>query len=134
MGAWGYANFENDAALDFVIEVEEHGVSVLIAAIKQVTTTPEEGFLDSEDCTSALAAIEFIAAAKGKPSEDFTENAEDWLTAYKGNELKDPALVAESLKAIDRIQQASELKELWDEAGETETWAKVLEGLKTRIA
>lgn len=40
-----------------------------------------------------------------------------------------------SQQAIDRIKNNSELKELWEEAGEDfEEWNKVLDDLNTRIS
>ena len=134
MGAWGYANFENDTALDFVWEIEESGVSTIIHAIKKINTVAETEQLDADECTEALAAIEYIATAKGNMSEDFPESAEEWMAKYKGTELTDAGLVAESHKAIDRIKSNSALKELWAETEDGESWLKVLEGLKSRIS
>lgn len=133
MGAWGHLNFENDTALDFVYELEEKGVERIKTAIEAINTREEDGFLDSDLCSEALAAIEFIAAAKGKASEDFPEDGEEWLQVNKDGLLANHHWISKSKQAIDRIQHNSELKDLWEEAEEYDVWAKVLEGLSVRI-
>lgn|SRR5689334_15455546 len=135
MGAWGTLNFENDTALDLVYEIEEEGANRIKIAIEAVNSREEDSFLDSDLCSEALAAIEYIAAAKDKVSEDFPEDAEEWLTpANKENLLAIRNLIANSKQAIDRIKNNSELKDLWEETEEFEEWNKVLDGLVTRIS
>ena len=134
MGAWGTLNFENDTALDLVYEIEEAGANRIKTAIEAVNSKEEDSFLDSDLCSEALAAIEYIAAAKDKASEDFPEDAEEWLTpANKESLLTIRNLIANSKQAIDRIKHNSELKDLWEESEDFEEWNKVLDELVTRI-
>ena len=93
MGTWDHSNFGNDAAHDFAIEATEQGVEKIKTAIHAVAECGEEEFLDSEECFEALAAIEFIATAKGKMAEDFPENAEEWLAGKDASELTSPDLI-----------------------------------------
>ena len=135
MGAWGTLNFENDTALDLVYEIEEEGANRIKIAIEAVNSREEDSFLDSDLCSEALAAIEYIAAAKNKVSEDFPEDAEEWLTpANKENLLAIRNVISNSKQAIDRIKHNSELKDLWEETEEFEEWNKVLDDLVTRIS
>jgi hypothetical protein len=135
MGAWGHLNFENDTALDLVYEIEEKGADRIKNAIEAINSREEDSFLDSDLCSEALAAIEYIAAAKDKASEDFPEDAEDWLTpANKESLLVIRNLIPKSKDAIDRIQHNSELKDLWEETEDFNEWTKVLENLATRIS
>lgn len=135
MGAWGTLNFENDTALDLVYEIEEEGANRIKIAIEAVNSREEDSFLDSDLCSEALAAIEYIAAAKDKVSEDFPEDAEEWLTpANKESLLAIRNLISNSKQAIDRIKHNSELKDLWEETEDFEEWNKVLDGLVTRIS
>jgi hypothetical protein len=135
MGAWGHLNFENDTALDLVYEIEEKGVDRIKNAIEAVNSREEDSFLDSDLCSEALAAIEYIAAAKDKISEDFPEDAEEWLTpANKESLLAIRNLIPKSKQAIDRIQHNSELKDLWEETEDFDKWTKVLEDLAARIS
>lgn len=135
MGAWGHLNFENDTALDLVYEIEEKGADRIKNAIEAINSREEDAFLDSDLCSEALAAIEYIAAVKEKASEDFPEDAEEWLTpANKENLLAIRNLIPKSKQAIDRIQHNSELKDLWEETEDFNEWTKVLEDLSTRIS
>lgn len=135
MGAWGHLNFENDTALDLVYEIEEKGADRIKNAIEAINSREEDAFLDSDLCSEALAAIEYIAAVKDKASEDFPEDAEEWLTpANKESLLAIRNLIPKSKQAIDRIQHNSELKDLWEETEDFNNWTKVLEGLATRIS
>ncbi|MDF2186956.1 DUF4259 domain-containing protein [Paraflavitalea sp. CAU 1676] len=134
MGTWGHRNFENDAALDFVYEVEDNGFDRIEKAIKQVAEFPEETYLEADYSVAALAAIEFVAAAKGNPSEDFPESAEDWLQKAGTGPLL--SIDAEKLnKVIERVRSNSELRDLWQEEGDEPTeWLAVLSDLESRIS
>lgn len=135
MGAWGHLNFENDTALDLVYDIEEKGADRIKNAIEAINSREEDSFLDSDLCSEALAAIEYIAAVKDKASEDFPEDAEEWLTpANKESLLAIRNLIPKSKQAIDRIQHNSELKDLWEETEDFSKWTKVLEDLATRIS
>jgi len=134
MGTWGHRNFENDAALDFVNEVEDNGFGRIEEAIKQVADFPEEQHLEADYSVAALAAIEFVAAAKGNQSEDFPESAEDWLQQAGTGPLL--AIDTASLtKVIERVRTNSELRDLWQEEGDEPTeWLAVLSDLEDRIS
>jgi hypothetical protein len=134
MGAWGHTNFDNDTAQDFVAEVDENGIDRIISAIEVIKTIEEDAYLDSNLCTEALAAIEYIATAKDRMAEDFPEDAEDWVTAHKDQLLTIRGIVAKSQQAIDRIKNNSELKEAWEETEDFEKWNNVLDDLNTRIS
>jgi len=133
MGAWGHRNFENDEALDFVWEINEGGVRTIREAINKVINKPASEQLESPECTEALAAIEYVAAAKGNPSEDFPEESEIWLEKNGGKELLsiDGSIL---LKAIERIKSSSELRELWDESDDAKEWYNILSGLEQRLS
>lgn len=134
MGTWGHRNFENDAAMDFVIEVEDNGVKVINEIIDRVAVLPAEDYLQVDDSYAVLAAIEFVAAAKGKQSEDFPEGAEDWLGQTEPGPLvaQDAARMK---KVIDRVRTNSELRDLWQEEGdEPAEWLAVLSDLEERIS
>jgi Domain of unknown function (DUF4259) len=133
MGTWGHRNFENDSALDFIAEVEERGTDRIEEAIRVVANYPADDVLESEDCVAALAAIEYVAAAKGKQAEDFPEDAEDWLQKTgPGSLLSIDSNAITS--AIERIRSNSELRELWNEGKETDQWLAVLGDLEKRLS
>ena len=144
MGSWGYGNFENDGAADFIIQVEEEGITKIYQSILFVTELPESEFLEADECQQALAAIEYIAAAKGNPSATFPAEARKWLKEkYHADILDaDPSdphkahfdLTEISLNAIERIKTNSELQELWEEGGQASEWNQELEDLKKRVS
>jgi hypothetical protein len=134
MGAWDHSNFGNDTAHDFVFEVTEQGMEKITHAIKTVAECPEDELLEADEGCEALAAIEFIAAAKGKMAEDFPENAEDWLAGKDIDGITAADIISESEKALARIKSDnSELKELWKESDKFNDWINVIENLRSRI-
>ena len=139
MGTWGLNNFENDGASDFAADILEGDKSLIKDTIVKVTELSNEEYLEAPDCENALVAIEFIAAFKGKPSEDLPKDAVDWIkkndlldfkTGFFGKRID---IINLSITAIDRITSNSELKELWEESDEFEEWKRVINNLKQRI-
>jgi hypothetical protein len=133
MGTWGHRNFENDSALDFVDQVEQRGIGRIEEAIKAVANYPQDDHLKEDVCTAALVAIEFIAAAKGNQSEDFPENAEDWLQNINPEPLlgTDGQLLS---KVIDRVRRNSGLRNSWNEKKDPAQWLAVLSDLEKRVS
>ena len=134
MGAWGCRNFENDDAQDFAGVLHEDGdISTFLDAINTIiefdkdTDGPE-----APEASMALAAIEYVAAAKGKPSPDLPEGADEWL--QKNSILEIENIVPLSKKAIQQIRTSSELKDLWEEDGDAGDWLAVLDDLEKRIS
>jgi hypothetical protein len=140
MGAWGFNNFENDAAADFIWDVKESSSGVI--KVIQTITESESKSLVEEESEEILAAIEYMAAAKGNPSTDLTDEAKEFVSdnllhfkqylvpGFKDNDLD---IIDESLKAISRIRTSSELSELWKESDDYENWVAVLTDLERRI-
>lgn len=137
MGTWGNENFENDTAADFALTATQQGTKVIYNALQAALEIED---LDSPDCEEALAAAEFLAAAKGKPSADCSDEVKayvqsnDVLTFKKGLFSKRIELTPVALRAIDRIAADSDLKDLWEEAEELDEWLKVVNGLKARLS
>ncbi|MGD8627285.1 MAG: DUF4259 domain-containing protein [Anaerolineae bacterium] len=133
MGAWGAGSFENDTALDWVWALEESSDLRLVEeAIWDVLHCGDD--LDADVGSVGLAAAEVTAALRGKPVAGLPEEVAEWV----GNYRNDPGdtLVADCLAAVDRIRNddASELKELWEEDDElAPAWHSVLDDLATRL-
>ena len=132
MGAWEITNFGNDIALDWIFDFEEDPtISLLEETIDSVF---EDDSLDSDIASEALAAIEIVAAAQGRPSTDFpTDVTADQLTAIA--QTITPEFMDDCRKALDRImdREDNELYESWDEAGHTEDWLNIQQDLRTRL-
>jgi len=142
MGTWGFKNFENDTAVKFVDKILASNKNLIRKKIEYITKYPKDKFLDASACEEALAAIEFIAAARDKPSSDFSENEYQWLL---DNDVSDYSnffnlishktidVIEMSMKAIDRIKNHSELKDLWLESELYHSWLNTLDDLKERV-
>lgn len=129
MGDWGAKSFENDDARDWLYELEEADTLEPIEEAFLVITENDD-YLEAPECSAALAAAEVLAALKNHPSPDLPEEAATWVQSYK---KKIPARLTDlALSAITRIQNDSELKELWEEAG-ADAWNEVVRDLEARL-
>lgn len=136
MGAWGHRTFENDDAMDFAADLHEAGnVTTVFNAINNIVEfDDEEGEFepDAPVGSMALAAIEYVAAAKGNPSEDIPEGFEEWLEKNPVLEIEN--IVSLSKQAIQKIRTTGELKDLWAEEGDDKDWLAALDDLEKRIS
>jgi len=139
MGTWGLKNFKNDGASDFKLDVLEGDKTLVKNAIQQIVKLNESDYLEAPDCENGLAAIEFIAAAKGNPSIDFSESELEWISKNDLLKHKKPLfgkrinIIDDSLKVLERIVKSSELKELWEESDELDEWLEIQKDLKNRL-
>lgn len=129
MGAWGVLPFENDNALDWVWNLEEVGdTSVLTDALEAAVSTAE---LD-EDCEEAVAAAEVVAALRGKPLAELPDEVTEFLRTQR--KQKPPAkLVKLAITAVQRIAEASHLKDRWDESDKAREWQEAMKDLLQRL-
>jgi hypothetical protein len=127
VGAWGVGSFENDDAMDLVADVEQSGW----AAISQAMASAElPGYLEAPTAARAIAASEVIAAALGHPPTAITPVGIRGATPKPSDllRLKDAAL-----RSLVRIRSASELAQLWKDAGEREAWELTLDDIEGRL-
>jgi len=134
MGAWATGNFGNDDALDFVGGLQGEGppfVELMLIAVEMAGDDEEP---EAPDCASALAAAEIVAAALGRPPDDFPEEAAGWLRAQSTRKRAELiALRERALRAVERIESRSELRELWAEVPDFAEWRRVIAGLRARL-
>jgi len=130
VGAWGTGPFDNDDAADWVYELEEsERISAVLAALEPIGP---EGYLEAPTCSIALAAAEVVAALNSQPLAALPPEVVAWVR-------KNPVEVTDellglALMAIHRIETKSELKELWDESADADSWSRTVEDLKRRLA
>lgn len=129
MGAWGSGNFENDAVLDWLAELGDW--SSLSAAFDEVLGAAPDSYIDADVCAIALGAAEIVAACLGRPG-DIPGNLGDWVQAHRGNCDEKSRASAEA--CARRIENSSELQELFDEGGRNIEWHAHVEGLLQRLA
>ncbi|MEA9554841.1 DUF4259 domain-containing protein [Xanthomonas nasturtii] len=133
MGCWGIGSFDNDTAADWVCDLTEAGdLSLVREAIAAVLATDSD--VDSTDATTALAAIEVIVAALGRPTAEALDEPDvvEWIDRVKP--LPDAQLTSDAAQAIDRILgPTSELRELWEDTDDFNEWQAEVRGLRSRL-
>ena len=129
MGAWGVMAFENDNALDWVGELEDaESTSVLRDALNAVASADDI----IEDCEEALAAAEVVAALLGRPLEELPEEVIAFVEEH-AKAKPEPELVMLARTTVERIAEASDLKERWEESDSVKDWYKAMNGLLARL-
>ena len=132
MGAWGCGNFENDDALDWVIDLEEaKDLSFVVETLDAVIESAED-YVDAWESSIALAAAEVIAALAGHPAAQLPEEVLAWIDKQP-NSL-DSEAIRKAKQAVKIILADSELKELWQETDEFAQWEAVVIDIQTRLA
>jgi len=136
MGAWSEENFGNDDAADWVYDLEEsRGVDVLLAPIKAVISNDD--YLESPDCSEALAASEVIAASLTGDTALIPDEAKVWLNKKPSLFGKKPQIetkhAAIAIQAVQKILASSELKELWEESEEFSKWQEIQNNLIAKL-
>ena len=130
MGAWGLGSFENDDALDWVIDLESTSDMTLISDTLSVVNESEEDYLDASDSSFPIVAAEVVAALGGKPADELPDEVVKWV---QGKGEPGPDLVSGAKQAISAVLDSSELKELWEETDEFEIWVNDVESLLERL-
>lgn len=123
MGAWGVGSFQNDAALDWVWELEsDSDGSVLQRAFAS--------FPDDDGGSIAIAAGEVVAAAFGSPLQELPGEVTAWLakTDGVGDDLRRTAI-----ETVRLVRDGSELRSLWDEV-RPDAWLAAVDDLLARLS
>lgn len=111
MGAWSGEPFGNDSAADWAFELDEQASWGLVDAT--LSAVLDEGYVDADAATLAIAAAETVAHGLGRPTQDdaYTESVTAFVARAPapGNEL-----VEKAAAALARASSSeSELAELW---------------------
>lgn len=135
MGTWGIGPFENDSANDWAYSLDEAtDLSVVESALDEVIASACD-CLEVDAAASGLAACEVLACLIGRGTEPdaYSEKVHTWVS---GVALKaDAAVLAKAKSAIDRILGAeSELRELWEESEDADTWLSSVQDLRSRLS
>lgn len=123
MGTWSHEPFGNDTALDWATELQDtQDFSLVEQAIQRVLDCGPE-YLDADTAVEAVAAAEIIAKAlgHGTQSDAYTEEVDAWLKSISA--VPTLTLRSNAHQALSRILGSdSELKVLWDESEDFESW------------
>jgi hypothetical protein len=131
VGAWGSGPFSNDDALDWIADFEESGVPVIVQAFGSV----DNQYLEAPEASRIIAAAEVVAAAFGRPSSDLPETLRAPVMSTRDAIIQSGEIRENALRAVDRVLgDASELKELWQDAGESyDVWLQSVRDLRGRL-
>ena len=134
MGTWSHEPFGNDTAIDWAYELQDtHDFLLVEQAIQRVLDCGPE-YLDADLAVEAVAAAEVIAKAlrRGTQSDAYTEEVDAWLKSISA--VPTLALRSKAHQALSRVLGPdSELKELWEESGELESWESSVQLLQSAI-
>lgn len=135
MGAWGHGPFEDDAALDFVWDIEEaeNPKDIIIEALSRAV---EAEYLEADEANAAIVSAAYIDSAVNgtkyttpKMSEPY--EVDTFPTRFPELDLSD--VKSKAIAALEKvIGEGSELKELWEESEEP-AWQNGIEEMIKRL-
>jgi hypothetical protein len=128
MGAWGSGPFENDDAADWrYLFVDGGGPGVVADALRAVLGA---GAPELTAASNAVAAAAVVDAGLGAAGVELPDDVRGWVAAVDPSAW--PPLAPEAVHALDRVLTTSELRELWDEAGD-DSWTAETRAMRDRI-
>ena len=131
VGSWGVASFENDAAGEWFLLVEEapDPGAIMASAIDEVLGAAE--YLEVDLCREAIAAAELCACCAGQPPDRLPDNVYGWVQANPHGPHADEIELA--VQAVSRVRDESELRDLWEGAGDRSQWLAEVDDLLSRL-
>jgi hypothetical protein len=129
--SWGVASFDNDAAADWFLIVEEapDPGAVMAAAIDEAISAAED--LEIDPASEAIAAAELCACCAGQLPERLPDRIEGWVQANPHGPHADE--IALMTQAVTRVREDSELRVFWEEAGDSDRWLADVDHLLERL-
>lgn len=127
MGSWGTRTFENDLALDWL---DTFAATPSSARLREALS-PDGLARGADEGSVALAAAEVVAAWCGRPAPEIPPPVTAWLLGRTEGVTEEILETARTV--VETVLADSELRELWEEAGELEAWRGALEDLRRRL-
>jgi len=137
MGAWGHGYFEDDAAFDFMADVEEsdNPKEKLSEALKNAI---ELDYLETDDGNAVIVAATYVdrqinGTMFSSPEQDEPLDVDTFPDRYPDQDFSD--LKALAVRALAKVLgDNSELNELWAENEEDyPSWRQGIEQLLQRL-
>lgn len=157
MGTLGSGPFDNDDAMDWASmlldapdgmgDEENPGrTGLLIGPIGLIDQLDDDEYLEAPDAAVAIAAIEVLAAIRGRPNADLSKASDDeddmmgqlaeWAngSARSDADFNDPEVTEAAIDVLHRVRDHSELAELWSESDDAgEAWKASINDLLKRL-
>ncbi|MGZ9810578.1 DUF4259 domain-containing protein [Pseudoroseicyclus sp. H15] len=145
MGAWGPGPFDNDDAMDLLLDYEERGVEPLLEVLALPDDALGDGFIDAPLGGQLIALGEIVAASHGHPRtsgpSDFAMGADPHrllkqMTAHAEAVRAEPKLLAGARGAVTGVlanPKVSELGAVWQEGGQLDAFAQTINDIEIRL-
>jgi hypothetical protein len=130
VGAWGCGPFENDDALDLLVELGDAAAEDQPRRIRLALILPE-GYVQVSASSAAVAAAALVAAANGMPLQGPAEAA--GLVQSGAVPVGDEVRQLAGAALVRVAGDDSEWRELWDEAGLLTEAASTLEQIQAHL-
>jgi hypothetical protein len=131
VASWGVSSFENDAAGEWFLLIEEapDPGAMMAAAIDDALSCAD--LLDADRSCEAIAAAELCASCAGQIAERLPDNVQAWVEENAHGPHADEVELA--VQAVGRVREESELRDLWEKSEDQAQWLAEVEGLLTRL-
>jgi uncharacterized protein DUF4259 len=131
MGSWGVASFENDAAREWFLLVQEavDPGAVMASAIDDALSPAEH--LEVDVSCEAIAAAELCACCAGQPPDRLPDNVDAWVESNPHGPHADEVELA--VQAVTRVREESELRDDWEGTGDVSRWLADVNDLLSRL-
>jgi len=130
MGTWNAKPFGNDAALDWLAQLDKANDESIIKQTLEAVTLSEVP-LEAGKCEEAIATAAVVEAARRQPIGKLPKEAKAWVVEH--GFVPSDLLIREAVAALQKIVKRSELNELWAEPASPNKWKKELEALQIRL-
>lgn len=133
MAVFGAASFENEAAGDWFLIVEEAvDPGTVIAETLDDALAEAEG-LERVASSEAIAAAELLASCAGHPGENLPDHIRNWARTHSHH--PHDSEVEQAAQTVARIRGDSGLRQFWDARGaqDARAWRDEIADLITRL-
>jgi hypothetical protein len=129
--SWGVASFENDAAAEWFLLVQEavDPGAVMASAIDEALSAAEH--LEGDASCEAVAAAELCACCAGQLPDRLPDMVDGWVQSNPHGPHADEVELA--VQAVTRVREESELRDAWDDSGDGSQWLAAVDDLLSRL-
>jgi hypothetical protein len=131
VGEWGAASFENDAATDWFLVVEEAVDPGVVIASALDGAVGESEYLGLDQSCEALAAAELFASCAGHASARLPDNVRYWVDTHPHQ--PHDSEIDQAVQAVQRVREESELRDYWEPRVDRDRWLGEVDDLTRRL-
>ncbi|WP_338287379.1 DUF4259 domain-containing protein [Luteolibacter sp. LG18] len=116
--------------MDWIWDLDDADDTTLLKDIFEGCIQSKD-YLEATDCSIVIAAADVVAALLGKPVEELPDGVAAYVEKLGATAPADVVTLAQ--KAVKKVTNDSELKEVWEESGNADEWLKDVAGLQGRL-